>query len=61
MTMLRSLAHVLLAVELGAGFGAASAELVSTSSNAIEVDLRVEVTQTAQTVPPAAVAVHESG
>lgn len=48
--MLRFLAHVLLAIELGAGFGAASAELVSTSSNAIEVDLRVEVTQSAETV-----------
>lgn len=49
-TMLRSIAHVLLAIELGAGFGTASAELVSTSSNAIEVDLRVEVTQSAETV-----------
>lgn len=48
--MLRSLAHILLAIELGAGFGAASAELISTSSNAIEVDLRVEVTQSAETV-----------
>ncbi len=48
--MLKALAHVLLAVELGAGFGAASAELVSTSTNAIEVDLRVEVTQSAETV-----------
>ncbi|MGF1618509.1 MAG: hypothetical protein ACFCU2_11995 [Acidimicrobiia bacterium] len=48
--MLRTIAHVLLAVELGAGFGAASAELVSTTSNAIQVDLRVEVTQSAETV-----------
>lgn len=48
--MLRSLSVVLLAVELGAGFGTASAELVSTSSNAIEVDIRVEVTQSAETV-----------
>lgn len=48
--MLRTLAHVLLAVELGAGFGAASAELVSTTSNAIQVDLRVEVTQSAEAV-----------
>lgn len=60
MTMLKSLAHVLLAVELGAGFGAASAELVSTSSNAIEVDLRVEVTQTAETVIAHLVAEGES-
>jgi hypothetical protein len=48
--MLTTLAHVLLAIELGAGFGAASAELVSTTSNAIQVDLRVEVTQSAETV-----------
>ena len=48
--MLRSIAHVLLAIELGAGFGAASAELVSTSLNAIQVDLRIEVTQSAETV-----------
>lgn len=48
--MLKTLAHVLLAVELGAGFGAASAELVSTTSNAIQLDLRVEVTQSAGTV-----------
>ncbi|MEX1038151.1 MAG: hypothetical protein WDZ96_04760 [Acidimicrobiia bacterium] len=58
--MLRALAHVLLAVELGAGFGAASAELVSTSSNAIEVDLRVEVTQSAETVIAHLVAEGES-
>lgn len=48
--MLRILVHVLLAVELGAGFGTASAELISTSSNAMEVDLRVEVTQSAESV-----------
>jgi hypothetical protein len=48
--MLRTVAHILLAVELGAGFGTASAELISTSSNAIEVDLRVEVTQSADSV-----------
>ncbi len=58
--VLRFLAHVLLAVELGAGFGAASAELVSTSSNAIEVDLRVEVTQSAVTVIAHLVAEGES-
>ncbi|CAN5873206.1 hypothetical protein BH23ACT4_BH23ACT4_10170 [soil metagenome] len=48
--MLKAIAHVLLAVELGAGFGAASAELVSTTPNAVQVDLRVEVTQSAETV-----------
>jgi hypothetical protein len=48
--MLRVLFQVLLAVELGAGFGTASAELISTSSNAMEVDLRVEVTQSAESV-----------
>lgn len=48
--MLRILVHVLLAVELGAGFGTGSAELISTSSNAMEVDLRVEVTQSAESV-----------
>lgn len=58
--MLRSIAHILLAIELGAGFGAASAELVSTSSNAIEVDLRVEVTQSAETVIAHLVAEGES-
>jgi hypothetical protein len=58
--VLRSLAHILLAIELGAGFGAASAELVSTSSNAVEVDLRVEVTQSAETVIAHLVAEGES-
>ncbi len=58
--MLRTIAHVLLAVELGAGFGAASAELVSTTSNAIQVDLRVEVTQSAETVIAHLVAEGES-
>lgn len=48
--MFKALAVVLLAVELGAGFGAASAELFSTSSNAMEIELRVEVKQSADSV-----------
>ncbi len=48
--MLKPLAVVLLALELGAGFGAASAELFSTSTNAMEIELRVEVRQSAETV-----------
>ena len=48
--MVKALALVLFAVELGAGFGTASAELVSTSSNAVEVDIRVEVVESAESV-----------
>lgn len=48
--MFSAVAVVLLAVELGAGFGAASAELFSTSSNAMEIELRVEVRQSADSV-----------
>lgn len=48
--MLRAVALVFFAVELGAGFGAASAEFISTSSNAIEVELRVEIQDSADAV-----------
>ncbi|MCB1247169.1 MAG: hypothetical protein KDB69_07885, partial [Acidimicrobiia bacterium] len=41
---------VLFALQLGAGFATASAELVSTSPNAIEVDLHVELTGSASSV-----------
>lgn len=48
--MAKALLLLVLAVEMGASFGNASAELVSTSSNAIEVELRVEVTVSAEAV-----------
>lgn len=48
--MVKTIGAVLLALELGAGFGAASAELLSTSGNAMEIELRVEVRQSAETV-----------
>lgn len=48
--MINVLAVFLLAVELGTGFGTASAELFSTTSNAMEIELRVEVKQSADTV-----------
>jgi hypothetical protein len=48
--MIRSVAILFMAVQVGAGFGAASAELISTSSNAMEVELRVEVRQSAESV-----------
>ncbi len=48
--MIRSVAILLMAVQVGAGFGAASAELISTSSNAMEIELRVEVRQSAESV-----------
>lgn len=48
--MVKAIGAVLLALELGAGFGAASAELFSTSGNAMEIELRVEVKQSAETV-----------
>lgn len=44
------LAVVLLTLEMGAGFGPASAELISTSTNAMEIELRVEVRQSAESV-----------
>ena len=48
--MLKTLMAVLFALELGAGFGAASAELISTTGNAMEIELRVEVGQSAEAV-----------
>lgn len=48
--MIRTLALLLMAVQVGAGFGAASAELISTSTNAMEIELRVEVRQSAESV-----------
>lgn len=48
--MIRMLAMLLLALEMGAGFGTASAELISTSTNAMEIELRVEIRQSAETV-----------
>ncbi len=48
--MLKALAVILLAAELGAGFTAASAELVSTTTNAVEVQLRVEIDHEAESV-----------
>lgn len=44
------LALLFLALEMGAGFGTASAELISTSTNAMEIELRVEVRQSAESV-----------
>jgi hypothetical protein len=48
--MIRYLSLILFVVELGAGFGPASATVVSTSSNAIEVELRVVVEESAEAV-----------
>ncbi len=48
--MLKALAVILLAAELGAGFTAASAELVSTTTNAVEVQIRVEIDHEAESV-----------
>jgi hypothetical protein len=48
--MIKTLTTVLLALELGTGFGAASAELISTTGNAMEVELRVELKQSAEAV-----------
>lgn len=48
--MVRIASLVFLAVQVGAGFGAASAELISTTSNAMEIELRVEVRQSAESV-----------
>lgn len=41
---------LLMALQVGAGFGAASAELISTTTNAMELELRVEVRQSAVSV-----------
>lgn len=48
--MVRSAAALILALQVGAGFGAASAELISTTVNAMEVELRVELRQSADSV-----------
>jgi hypothetical protein len=48
--MTRALAAIFLALQVGAGFGAASAELISTTSNAMEIELRVEVHESAESV-----------
>lgn len=48
--MLKTFAVILLAAELGAGFTAASAELVSTTTNAVEVQIRVEIDHEAESV-----------
>lgn len=48
--MIKTLLAVVLALELGTGFGAASAELISTTGNAMEIELRVEIRQSAQAV-----------
>jgi len=48
--MVRIASLVVLALQVGAGFGAASAELISTTSNAMVVELRVEVLQSAESV-----------
>lgn len=48
--MLKALAVILLAAELGAGFTGASAELVSTRTNAVEVQIRVEIDHQAESV-----------
>ncbi len=48
--MIRSAATLLLALQVGTGFGAASAELISTTTNAMEVEFRVEVRQSADSV-----------
>ncbi len=48
--MFRIASLVVLALQVGAGFGAASAELISTTPNAMEVELRVEVLQSPESV-----------
>lgn len=48
--MIKTLTTVVLALELGTGFGAASAELISATGNDMEVELRVEVGQSAEAV-----------
>lgn len=48
--MIKTLLTMVLALELGTGFGAASAELISTTGNAMEIELRVEIRQSAEAV-----------
>lgn len=49
-TMIRFVATILLAVELGAGFGTAAATVVSTTDQSMVVDLHVEIETSADSV-----------